>query len=282
MDVHNLLWAESLADFRMSFGRRVRIKTDEEVELIRLSSLLVGRTLAKVAARVEPGATTLALDAVAEEFIRDHGAEPGFKGYGGFPNSLCTSVNEAVVHGIPNDTPLEEGDIVSVDCGVLMNGFYGDSAYTFAVGQVSEEVQRLLDTTKVCLDLAIEQAVVGKRIGDIGHACQQHAEGQGYGVVRELVGHGLGRDLHEAPEVPNYGRRGNGPKLMDGMVLAIEPMINLGGREVGQADDGWTIVTRDGKVSAHFEHDVVVRQGKADVLSSFKDIEEVLNSKNKN
>ena len=282
MDVHSLLWAESLADFRMSFGRRVRIKTDEEVELIRLSSLLVGRTLAQVASRVQPGVTTLALDAVAQEFIRDHGAEPGFKGYGGFPNSLCTSVNEAVVHGIPNDTPLEEGDIVSVDCGVLMNGFYGDSAYTFAVGQVSEEVQLLLDTTKVCLDLAIEQAVVGKRIGDIGHACQQHAEGQGYGVVRELVGHGLGRDLHEAPEVPNYGRRGNGPKLMDGMVLAIEPMINLGGREVGQADDGWTIVTRDGKVSAHFEHDVVVRQGKADVLSSFKDIEEVLNSKNKN
>ena len=282
MDVHSLLWAESLADFRMSLGRRVRIKTDEEVELIRLSSLLVGRTLAQVAARVEPGATTLALDAVAEEFIRDHGAEPGFKGYGGFPNSLCTSVNEAVVHGIPNDTPLEEGDIVSVDCGVLMNGFYGDSAYTFAVGQVSEEVQRLLDTTKACLDLAIEQAVVGKRIGDIGHACQQHAEGQGYGVVRELVGHGLGRDLHEAPEVPNYGKCGNGPKLMDGMVLAIEPMINLGGREVGQADDGWTIVTRDGKVSAHFEHDVVVRQGKADVLSSFKDIEEVLNSKKTN
>ena len=279
MDVHSLLWAESLADFRMSLGRRVRIKTDEEVELIRLSSLLVGRTLAQVAARVQPGVTTLALDAVAEEFIRDHGAEPGFKGYGGFPNSLCTSVNEAVVHGIPNDTPLEEGDIVSVECGVLMNGFYGDSAYTFAVGDVSEEVQRLLDTTKACLDLAIEQAVVGKRIGDIGHACQQHAEGQGYGVVRELVGHGLGRDLHEAPEVPNFGRRGNGPKLMDGMVLAIEPMINLGGREVGQADDGWTIVTRDGKVSAHFEHDVVVRQGKADVLSSFKDIEEVLNSK---
>ena len=266
----------------MSLGRRVRIKTDEEVELIRLSSLLVGRTLAQVAARVQPGVTTLALDAVAEEFIRDHGAEPGFKGYGGFPNSLCTSVNEAVVHGIPNDTPLQEGDIVSVDCGVLMNGFYGDSAYTFAVGEVSEEVQRLLDTTKACLDLAIEQAVLGKRIGDIGHACQQHAEGQGYGVVRELVGHGLGRDLHEAPEVPNYGRRGNGPKLMDGMVLAIEPMINLGGREVGQAEDGWTIMTRDGKVSAHFEHDVVVRQGKADVLSSFKDIEEVLNSKNTN
>ena len=282
MDVHSHLWAESLADFRMSLGRRVRIKSDEEVELIRLSSLLVGRTLAQVAARVEPGVTTLALDAVAEEFIRDHAAEPGFKGYGGFPNSLCTSVNEAVVHGIPNDMPLKEGDIVSVDCGVLMNGFYGDSAYTFAVGEVSEEVQRLLDTTKACLDLAIEKAVVGKRIGDIGHACQQHAEGHGYGVVRELVGHGLGQDLHEAPEVPNYGRRGNGPKLMDGMVLAIEPMINLGGREVSQADDGWTIVTRDGKVSAHFEHDVVVRQGTADVLSSFKDIEEVLNSKNKN
>jgi methionyl aminopeptidase len=263
----------------MSLGRRVRIKTDEEVELIRLSSLLVGRTLAEVAARVQPGVTTLELDAVAEAFIRDHGAEPGFKGYGGFPNTLCMSVNEAVVHGIPNDKPLQNGDVLSVDCGVLMNGFYGDSAYTFEVGDVSAEVHALLETTKECLNLAIEQAVVGKRIGDIGYAVQQHAEARGYGVVRELVGHGLGRELHEAPEVPNYGRRGNGPRLMNGMVLAIEPMINLGGKEVGQAEDGWTIVTRDGKVSAHFEHDVVVRDGKADVLSSFKDIEDILTTK---
>jgi methionyl aminopeptidase len=223
--------------------------------------------------------TTLELDAVAEAFIRDHGAEPGFKGYGGFPNTLCMSVNEAVVHGIPNDKPLQNGDVLSVDCGVLMNGFYGDSAYTFEVGDVSAEVRALLETTKECLNLAIEQAVVGKRIGDIGFAVQQHAEARGYGVVRELVGHGLGRELHEAPEVPNYGRRGNGPRLMNGMVLAIEPMINLGGKEVGQAEDGWTIVTRDGKVSAHFEHDVVVRDGKADVLSSFKDIEDILTTK---
>jgi methionyl aminopeptidase len=260
----------------MGFGQRVHIKTDEEVELLRESSLLVGKTLAAVAQRIRPGVTTLELDAVAEEFIRDHGAEPGFKGYGGFPNSLCTSVNEAVVHGIPNNRPLEEGDIVSIDCGVLKNEFYGDSAYTFAVGTIDPEVQQLLDVTKECLRLAIEQAVVGKRIGDIGFACQQHAEKHGYGVVRELVGHGLGRSLHEAPEVPNYGRRGNGPRLMDGMVLAIEPMINLGRKEVLHLDDGWTIVTADRKFSAHFEHDIVVRPGQADVLSSFDEIEKVL------
>jgi methionyl aminopeptidase len=265
----------------MGFGRRVHIKTDEEVELLRVSSLLVGKTLAVVAERIRPGVTTLQLDAVAEEFIRDHGAEPGFKGYGGFPNSLCTSVNESVVHGIPNDRPLEDGDIVSVDCGVLKNGFYGDSAYTFAVGDIASEVQKLLDVTKECLRLAIEQAVVGKRIGDIGFACQSYAEQHGYGVVRELVGHGLGRELHEAPEVPNYGRRGNGPRLMDGMVLAIEPMINLGRKEIFHEDDGWTIVTADRKVSAHFEHDVVVRKNQADVLSSFNEIEEVL-KKNRN
>jgi methionyl aminopeptidase len=246
----------------MSFGRRVHIKTDEEVELLRESSLLVGKTLE--------------LDAVAEEFIRDHGAEPGFKGYGGFPNSLCTSVNEAVVHGIPNDKPLVDGDIVSVDCGVLKNEFYGDSAYTFAVGEIAPEIQQLLEVTKECLQKAIEQAVVGKRIGDIGFACQQHAEQSGYGVVRELVGHGLGRSLHEAPEVPNYGKRGNGPRLMDGMVLAIEPMINLGRKEVFHEEDGWTIVTADRKVSAHFEHDIVVRKDRADVLSSFDEIEKVL------
>ena len=260
----------------MSFGRRVHIKTDEEVELLRESSLLVGKTLAAVADRIKPGVTTLELDAVAEEFIRDHGAEPGFKGYGGFPNSLCTSVNEAVVHGIPNDKPLVDGDIVSVDCGVLKNEFYGDSAYTFAVGEIAPEIQQLLEVTKECLQKAIEQAVVGKRIGDIGFACKQHAEQSGYGVVRELVGHGLGRSLHEAPEVPNYGRRGNGPRLMDGMVLAIEPMINLGRKEVFHEEDGWTIVTADRKVSAHFEHDIVVRKDRADVLSSFDEIEKVL------
>jgi methionyl aminopeptidase len=260
----------------MSFGRRVHIKTDEEVELLRDSSLLVGKTLAAVADRIKPGVTTLELDAVAEEFIRDHGAEPGFKGYGGFPNSLCTSVNEAVVHGIPNDKPLVDGDIVSVDCGVLKNEFYGDSAYTFAVGEIAPEIQQLLEVTKECLQKAIEQAVVGKRIGDIGFACQQYAEQNGYGVVRELVGHGLGRSLHEAPEVPNYGRRGNGPRLMDGMVLAIEPMINLGRKEVFHEEDGWTIVTADRKVSAHFEHDIVVRKDRADVLSSFDEIEKVL------
>jgi methionyl aminopeptidase len=260
----------------MSFGRRVHIKTDEEVELLRESSLLVGKTLAAVADRIEPGVTTLQLDAVAEEFIRDHGGEPGFKGYGGFPNSLCTSVNEAVVHGIPNNKPLVDGDIVSVDCGVLKNEFYGDSAYTFAVGAIAPEIQQLLEVTKECLQKAIEQAIVGKRIGDIGFACQHHAEQNGYGVVRELVGHGLGRSLHEAPEVPNYGRRGNGPRLMDGMVLAIEPMINLGRKEVFHEEDGWTIVTADRKVSAHFEHDIVVRKDQADVLSSFDEIEKVL------
>lgn len=261
----------------MGLGRRIRIKTDEEVELIRESSLLVGRTLAEVAALIKPGVTTLQLDAVAEEFIRDNGAEPGFKGYGGFPNTLCASLNEAVVHGIPNDRPLENGDVISLDCGVLKNGFYGDSAYTFEVGEVDPKIQKLLSVTKECLTLAIEQAVTGKRIGDIGAAVQTQAEANGYGVVRELVGHGLGRELHEAPEVPNYGRRGNGPRLVDGMVLAIEPMINLGTREVLTDTDGWTIVTKDRKVSAHFEHDIVVRKGKADVLSSFVEIEKVIN-----
>ena len=261
----------------MGLGRRIRIKTDEEVELIRESSLLVGRTLAEVAALIKPGATTLQLDAVAEEFIRGNGAEPGFKGYGGFPNTLCASLNEAVVHGIPNDRPLENGDVISLDCGVLKNGFYGDSAYTFEVGEVDPEIQKLLLVTKECLTLAIEQAVTGKRIGDIGAAVQTHAEANGYGVVRELVGHGLGRELHEAPEVPNYGRRGNGPRLVDGMVLAIEPMINLGTREVLTDEDGWTIVTKDRLVSAHFEHDIVVRKEQADVLSSFVEIEKVIN-----
>ena len=258
----------------------VFLKTDEEIELLRESSLLVGKTLAEVAKHIKPGVTTLELDKVAEEFIRDNNAKPGFKGYGGFPNSLCTSVNEAVVHGIPNSTPLVSGDIVSVDCGVLKNGFYGDSAYTFEIGEVSKEIKALIETTKACLDQAVAAAIEGNRIGDIGYACQSLAEENGYGVVRELVGHGLGKDLHEDPQVPNYGRRGNGLKLKKGMVLAIEPMINLGVKEVRQLDDGWTIVTKDGKPSAHFEHDVAIAKGQPIVLSTFEYIENELN-KNK-
>ena len=252
-------------------------KTKEEIELLRESSLLVGKTLAEVAKLIKPGVTTLQLDKIAEEFIRDNGAEPGFLGYGGFPNTLCTSVNEAVVHGVPNDKPLIDGDIVSVDCGTLMNGFYGDSAYTFEIGEVTPEIHKLLEVTKECLNKAVEVAVSGNRIGDIGYAVQKHAEDNGYGVVRELVGHGLGRGLHEKPEVPNYGRRGRGLKMKEGLVIAIEPMINLGVKEVSQLEDGWTIVTKDRKPSAHFEHDVAIGKGKAEVLSTFKYIEEVLN-----
>lgn len=257
----------------------VFLKTNEEIELIRESSLLVGKTLAEVAKIIKPGVTTLDLDAVAEEFILDNNAKAGFKGYGGFPNTLCTSVNEAVVHGIPNDKPLQEGDIVSVDCGVLKNGFYGDSAYTFKIGEVSEEVEKLLEVTQECLKRSVEAAITGNRLGDIGFACQNHAEENGYGVVRELVGHGLGKNLHEEPQVPNYGKRGRGSKLKQGMVLAIEPMINLGRKEVKQLSDGWTIVTADGKPSAHFEHDVAIAKGKPMVLSTFEYIEEVLNKK---
>ena len=255
-------------------------KTGEEIERIRKSSLLVGKTLAEVAKKIKPGVSTLELDKLAEEFIRDHGAEPGFLGYGGFPNSLCTSVNEAVVHGIPNNKPLENGDIVSIDCGVLLDEFYGDSAYTFEVGEVTAEVKKLLDVTKACLDLAVQQTVSGNRIGDIGFAVQHHAEKNGYGVVRELVGHGLGRGLHEKPEVPNYGRKGKGHKLKAGIVLAIEPMINLGRKEVTQLADGWTIVTKDKLPSAHFEHDVaIMTNGKTEVLSSFEEIEKVIKEK---
>lgn len=254
----------------------IHYKSDEEIEVLRESSLLVGKTLAEVAKLIKPGVTTLELDKIAEEFIRDNQAVPGFLDYNGYPNTLCTSVNEQVVHGIPNDKPLQEGDIVSIDCGVLKNEFYGDSAYTFEVGEVTEEVRELLRVTKECLSKGIEQAITGKRIGDLGHAVQHHAEAHGYGVVRELIGHGLGRNLHEGPEVPNYGRRGRGTKLKEGMVLAIEPMINLGVKDVLQLDDGWTIVTADGKPSAHFEHDVAVRKGRAEVLSTFEYIEEVV------
>ena len=255
-------------------------KTGEEIERIRKSSLLVGKTLAEVAKKIKPGVSTLELDKLAEEFIRDHGADPGFLGYGGFPNSLCTSVNEAVVHGIPNKKPLENGDIVSIDCGVLLDEFYGDSAYTFEVGEVSTEVKKLLEVTKRCLELAVQQTVSGNRIGDIGYAVQHHAEKNGYGVVRELVGHGLGRGLHEKPEVPNYGRKGKGHKLKPGIVLAIEPMINLGRKEVTQLADGWTIITKDKLPSAHFEHDVaIMTNGKTEVLSSFEEIEKVIKEK---
>ncbi len=255
------------------------IKTEAEIEIQRDSSLLVGKTLAEVAKYIAPGVKTIFLDKIAETFIRDHKAEPGFKGYGGFPGTLCISVNDQVVHGIPGQQELKEGDIVSVDCGVLKNGFYGDSAYTFAVGEVSEELKLLMQRTKEALYLGIEQAVVGNRTGDIGYAVQQHAEKFGYGVVRELVGHGVGRHLHEKPEVPNYGRRGSGVKLKENMVLAIEPMINLGVRNVRQEADGWTIRTLDRKPSAHFEHDVAIKNGKPDILSTFSYIEEVLDKK---
>jgi methionyl aminopeptidase len=258
---------------------KIYYKTDEEIELIRQSSLLVGKTLAEVAKLIQPGVTTQSLDKMAEEFILDNGAKPGFKGLYGCPSTLLCSVNDAVVHGLPTDKPLENGDIVSVDCGVFMNGFYGDVAYTFEVGEVSPEVKKLLEVTKDCLKKAIEQAVAGNRIGDIGYAVQNLAQENGYGVVRELVGHGLGRELHEEPQVPNFGKRGNGIMLKEGMVIAIEPMINMGRKEVKEAGDGWTILTVDGSVSAHFEHDVAIRKGKADVLSSHEMIEEVLKNK---
>jgi methionyl aminopeptidase len=256
------------------------IKTREEIELIRESSLLVGKTLAEVAKIIKPGVKTIHLDEVAEEFIRDHGAKPGFKGYGGFPFTLCISVNENVVHGFPSHRELVDGDIVSVDCGVYKNGFYGDSAYTFAMGEVADETKLLMERTKESLYIGIEQAIAGNRIGDIGNAIQTYVEGFGYSVVRDLVGHGLGANLHEKPEVPNYGKKGNGPKLQEGLVLAIEPMINLGSRKVVQEKDGWTFRTADRKPSAHYEHDIVVRKGKAEILSTFEYIEEVLNRVN--
>lgn len=255
----------------------IQYKTNDEIELIRESSLLVGKTLAEVAKLIKPEVDTIKLDKIAEEFIRDHGAIPGFKGYGGFPNTLCMSVNEQVVHGIPSKKKLKDGDIVSIDCGVVLNGFYGDSAYTFEVGEVKEEVRLLLQRTKESLYKGIEMAIIGKRIGDIGYEIQTYTEQFGYSVVRDLVGHGLGRNLHEKPEVPNYGKRGVGVKLKEGMVLAIEPMINLGVKDIIQEKDGWTIRTTDRLPSAHFEHDVAIRSGKADILSTFEYIEKVIN-----
>ena len=262
----------------------IYLKTDDEVELLREANLLVGKTLAELAKLIRPGITTKELDKVAEEFIRDHGATPTFKGfpnpYGGpFPASICTSVNDQVVHGMPDDTPLEDGDIVSIDCGTCLNGYSGDSCYTFPVGEVSEDVMRLLTTTKESLYLGIEQAVVGHRLGDISYAVQSHCESHGYGVVREFVGHGIGKEMHEDPQVPNYGKRGYGPLLKSGLCIAIEPMITMGDRHVYLTDDRWTVKTQDHKVAAHYEHSLCVRKGKADILSSFDFIEEVLKEK---
>lgn len=260
------------------------LKTEDEIELLRQANLLVGRTLAELAKIIKPGVTTLELDKVAEEFIRDHGAIPTFKGfpnpYGGpFPASICASVNDVVVHGIPNEVPLKDGDIVSIDCGTKLNGFCGDSCYTFLVGEVSEEVKQLCKITKEALYLGIEQAVVGRRLGDISYAVENHCTSHSYGVVREFVGHGVGRDMHEDPQVPNYGKRGSGPLLKKGLCIAIEPMITLGSRQIFMESDRWTVKTRDGKAAAHYEHSIAVRQGKADILSSFEEIEKVLSDK---
>lgn len=260
----------------------IYLKTEEEVELLRQSNLLVGKTLAEIAKYIEPGVTTIRLDQIAEEFIRDNGAIPTFKGFPSpyglpFPGSICTSVNDVVVHGIPDDTVLKDGDIISVDCGTSLNGFCGDSAYTFCVGEVSDEVKALLKATKEALYLGIEQAVCGKRIGDIGYAVEAHCAQHSYGVVREFVGHGIGKNMHEEPAVPNYGRRGTGIMLKRGMCIAIEPMITLGSRKIYMDKDRWTIRTADGKPAAHFEHTVAVGMAKADILSSFDYLEEVLN-----
>ena len=255
----------------------VSIKSEEEIELLRESNLLVGMTLGEIAKHIRPGITTLELDRIAEEFIRSHGAVPGFLNYDGYPYTLCISLNEVVVHGLPSEKCiLKEGDIVSVDCGTLKNGFYGDSAYTFEVGKVSDEIHELLETTKESLYKGIEKAVAGMRVGDIGYAVQSYCEARGYAVVRELVGHGVGRDMHEEPSVPNYGRRGQGVLLKEGMVIAIEPMIARGERYVYLDDDGWSVRTRDGKPCAHFEHTIAIRKGEADILSSFEYVERVL------
>jgi methionyl aminopeptidase len=256
--------------------KMLNLKTAEEIELIRESALIVSKTLGMLATEVQPGVTTLHLDALAETFIRDHGAEPGFLGLYDFPNTLCMSPNEQVVHGIPNDTPLKEGDIISIDCGALKNGFYGDHAYTFAVGEISSETQKLLEVTKASLYEGIKAFKKNNRVGDVGFAIQNYCESFGYGVVRELVGHGLGRVMHEEPEMPNYGRRGRGKKFVDGMVVAIEPMINMGTHRIKQHSDGWTITTKDNLPSAHFEHNIALVDGKPELLSTFAYINEAL------
>jgi methionyl aminopeptidase len=254
----------------------MEIKSEEEIAILRENALIVSRTLAEVAKHIEPGVTTSELDRIAEEYLSEEGAIPGFKGYNGFPNTLCISINEEVVHGIPGERVLKNGDIVSIDCGSIRKGYYGDSAYTFTVGDVAPEVMRLLKRTRESLFLGIGMAVAGKRVGDIGSAVQEYVEAEGYSVVRELVGHGIGRHLHEKPDIPNYGRQGQGVKLPEGLVICIEPMINLGTKNIVQANDGWTIRTADRLPSAHYELTVVVRKEKAEILSTFKYIEEVL------
>ena len=253
----------------------IYLKTEEEITLVKESAQVLGKAHAEVAQWIKPGITTKKLDTIAEDYIRSYGGIPSFKGFNNFPASLCMSVNEVVVHGIPGNYELKDGDIVSIDCGVKLNGFHSDSAYTYPVGEVSKEVMDLLTATKKSLYKGIEQAVDGLRIGDIGFAVQHYCEERGYTVVRELVGHGVGRELHESPEVPNYGKRGKGLRLKEGMVLAIEPMINLGTKSVMQEKDGWTIRTTDRKYSAHFEHTVAVRKGKAEILTTFDYIEQV-------
>ena len=258
----------------------IHFKSPEEIELIRKSSLLVGKTLAEIAKIIKPGITTKYLDKIAEEFIRDNDAFPGFKNYRGYPATLCVSVNETVVHGIPGSYEVSNGDIVSVDCGAIMNGYYGDSAYTFAVGEVDEIALKLMRVTKESLFKGIQVAVAGNRVGDIGYEIQTYVESFGYSVIRDLVGHGIGKKLHEDPQVANYGKRGNGSKLKEGMTICIEPMINLGKKEVYQEKDGWTIKTCDHQLSAHFEHAIAVRKGTPDILSTFEYIEEAIKNNN--
>jgi len=254
----------------------IKIKSLEEIALMRESALIVSKTLGMLAKEVTPGVTTRHLDSLAEAFIRDHGGIPGFLGLYDFPNTLCMSPNAQVVHGIPNDAPLKNGDIISIDCGVLKNEFYGDHAYTFEVGEVAPEIKKLLEITKQSLYVGIREFKAGNRVGDVGYAIQKFTEDHGYGVVRELVGHGLGRKMHEDPEMPNYGRRGKGKKFTEGMTVAIEPMTNLGTKNIKQLKDGWTILTADGKPSAHFEHNVAIVNGKPELLSTFKYIYEAL------
>ena len=249
----------------------IRLKSDEEIEILRENAILVSKTLAEVGKAIAPGVKTITLDKLAETFIRDNGAIPGFLGYGGFPYTLCISVNDFVVHGFPGDYELKEGDIVSVDCGTIYKGFYGDSAYTFPVGEISAEAANLLKVTKESLYLGAEKAIAGNRLGDIGSTVQQYAEKHGFSVVREMVGHGIGTNMHESPEVPNYGTAGRGPRLLRGMTLAIEPMVNSGAAAIRQLSDGWTVKTQDGSLSAHYENSILITEGEAEVLTTVEE-----------